>query len=281
MISSLPMSTVTTIHTVSPIYRDILLRRLSFREVNRFTQEMHGNARGRRCSCCREYGHTIKTCCSDSTLQILTNICRNTNESVMSFRNGNTSHFQLRITLLDYFRRHSMKTLGIFASFIDCSFTHCPPTNDDKREAVIAKLIEMFRPINATLPPPPTPPQPVRVPPQPVRVPVPPVVRLPPPPPPAPVEPLIPRAKIHIHLNLQTCEKEEEECPICLESHDPTHSMTTLQCNHRVCTGCFQSLFMTDKNRHVHRCPLCRCEINVVTVASHESYYNIANMYLS
>jgi len=245
MTSSVPMSVVNAIHSIlSPIYSDMLIKRLYYRETIRMNQEMSDIEE--HCCYCRTQGHTIKTCCSESTMRIIWNICRNTNDYLVSFHNGDIDHYQLRITLRVYFYRnaiHSMKVLHVFAGFIDCSLDDCP-TKDDKMEAIITKLIELFCP-------------------------------------PSPVEPLIPLAKIHIHLNLQVGEKEPEDCPVCLDSHVPTHSMTTLQCNHRVCTGCFQSIFMTDKLRHVHLCPLCRCEINVVTVVSHESYYNIANMYLS
>jgi hypothetical protein len=340
-----------TIESLSPIYQDLFARR--FRSRNSYAR--NATVGTRKCSGCHGYGHTIKKCCANVTINVLIGVCSYTDSYLKSYNQGEITQQVLESQLHDALFRSPMitvKVLAIFASFINCNITRLSPTSEQGKYRIIWTLKEMFRPVNIassnptsppTVQPPPLqvtqviPPQvippaisrvfppaiprviPPAIPPAIPRViplviphytptpsflvthPTPPLVRLnsphtpresPPPlsprnlpPPPRNSPPplvMAPRSKIHIHFDGEIGEsKNEHSCPICVCDDFDTHSMTTLQCSHRLCTDCFVGLFQADKTRHVNICPYCRAEINVVTVSSHESYYKIASMYLS
>ena len=280
----------TSIRTMSPVYQDLFARRLRH-EATYISNRVNGV---RKCSSCHVMGHTIHTCCDNITIRILTGMCMYTNPILESYRQGATSLPEIVNQLLDYFSGFTVKNLALFMSFINCTTGGCH-TSNDKLRRLIGTLCELFRPgndpvpapvVNRQITPPPPPVRPIAVPPPP-----PPVrpIAVPPPPPPVrlnsphtPRESPPPRSNIQIHFDGEIGEsKNEHSCPICVCDDFDTHSMTTLQCSHRLCTDCFVGLFQADKNRHVNNCPYCRAEINVVTVSSHESYYKIARMYLS
>lgn len=270
------MSSIEVLQSLSPVYRELFIKRLAMRGVlNRVTSK--------RCSYCSGASHTIKECCHDSAIQKLTDICVETNDNLVA---------QIQTGLYYYFRSITVKSIKLFACFIDCSLYH-RVTKSDKATAIVEKLMLLVQQNNSATsrvqPPPPQvstrPPQyrvthvvvrRVNAAPRPVPAPRPAAVATPPPPPPS--APVIPSSRIHIHVNPNTDEKPTD-CPVCLESY-PTHTMTTLECEHKVCTECFRRMFMSYAHRHSHACPLCRKDIIVVSVGSYESYYNIANMYL-
>jgi hypothetical protein len=52
---------------------------------------------------------------------------------------------------------------------------------------------------------------------------------------------------------------EIEECPVCLQDKN----MTVLQCNHKICNGCWYTIALDKyKNAESRLCPLCR-NINI------------------
>lgn len=203
----------------------------------------------------------MKTCNDRTTITLLTGICERTERILISTLSAPEKENALR----DYLHIYTLSKLKVFASFIGC--TQTAGGVDHNVMHIVDKLMELFCPTNMVAPTPPPPPPQVTRP------------RVTPPPPPA--ASLIPASRIHIHLDVQPGGEMRVDCPVCLDDAAPLHSMTTLQCSHRVCTECFRTIFMNEKNKHVHHCPLCRGEINAVTVSSYEAYYNIANMYLS
>ena len=279
-----------TIESLSPIYQDLFARR--FRSRNSYAR--NATVGTRKCSGCHGYGHTIKKCCANVTINVLIGVCSYTDSYLKSYNQGEITQQVLESQLHDALFRSPMitvKVLAIFASFINCNITRSSPTSERKKYRIIWTLEEMFRPVNPTSPPTVQPP-PLQVtqvipsqiiPPQVIPPAIPPAIPRVIPyytPTPSFLTPVLPLQNIHIQLDLEE-KPEAHDCPICYET---THSMTTLQCSHRVCIDCFVSIVKTNyaahANRAVNRCPICRCGVNHVSVCSHENFYKIAIVYL-
>jgi hypothetical protein len=70
--------------------------------------------------------------------------------------------------------------------------------------------------------------------------------------------------------------KTLEDCPICYEHMDKIDSVT-LNCNHKFCGTCIQSVLKTQRFKDcTPSCALCRESINTIIVENEENYKNIS-----
>jgi len=130
------------------IYGIFFHKRYQFIEIN---LRNIGNENMRKCSYCREYGHSINLCCSERALTCLRNITTSTNRTLSSYRNRSITEQQFRNEIRVYFDRFPYKTLFLFSGFIDIVLRGTGQEN--KISAIVNRLEEISRPPSRIRPP--------------------------------------------------------------------------------------------------------------------------------
>ena len=247
-----------------------------------------GARTSRRCSYCRDVGHTIGKCCHPTGIAKILEVCE-----LIPYSTHNE--------LIGHLHRESIKTLTLFCNFIHCAHT---PSKTETVMNIADKMIpQRFSPRTQNPPPAPAPTAQLRpaaaattttTTTQPdwrhnlrtapsyaeqiaiaeqayhrlietVRRPVNPITRI-----------EMPFNEVDVSPVDHLMTEGDEFCPICYESLDSKHVIAT-HCNHMFCIDCTKSHF----NHVGKKCPICRADVTSVTASSYECYFNFVNRYLS
>ena len=83
---------------------------------------------------------------------------------------------------------------------------------------------------------------------------------------------------VNINFVLETIDTSTDDdlnCCICMESKE-NHEICQLNCQHKFCSECIVTL--VNRNRNNSECPLCRTQINTITVQTDDDLYNLINI---
>jgi hypothetical protein len=83
---------------------------------------------------------------------------------------------------------------------------------------------------------------------------------------------------VNINFVLETIDTSTDDdlnCCICMESKE-NHEICQLNCQHKFCSECIVTL--VNRNRNNSECPLCRTQIDTITVQTDDHLYNLINI---
>jgi hypothetical protein len=83
---------------------------------------------------------------------------------------------------------------------------------------------------------------------------------------------------VNINFVLETIDTSTDDdlnCCICMESKE-NHEICQLNCQHKFCSECIVTL--VNRNRNNSECPLCRTQIDTITVQTDDDLYNLINI---